>query len=84
MCKWSSQRMATVNVQNLWNKLDESYSPNIILRILQGQWSAIQVLTFALNFQRRTEFFIKFGRRSHNLGARDKRPKGRHLNFSCL
>ena len=41
------------------------------LHILQGQRSNVQVLIFVFNFLREAEFFIEFGRRSHNFGARE-------------
>ena len=47
--------------------------PKYFLHILQGQLSAAQVLIFVLNYLREAEFFIEFGRRSHNLGAREER-----------
>ena len=54
--------------------------PTYFLHILQGQYSGIncssinvQVLIFVLNSLREAEFFIEFGRRSHNLGAREER-----------
>ena len=65
--------MTKPKVQNLWNKLNGSYSPNIFLHILQGQRSAAQVLIFALNSFKEAEVFIELGRRSHNLGATEER-----------
>ena len=41
------------------------------LHILQGQWSAVQVLIFILNSLRDVEFFMEFGERCHNLGTRE-------------
>ena len=43
------------------------------LHILQGQWSNAQVLIFVLNSLREADFFIEFGRRSHNLELREER-----------
>ena len=43
------------------------------LHILQGQRSAAQVFIFVLNSLRKAEFFIEFGRRTRNLGAREER-----------
>ena len=43
------------------------------LHILQGQRSNAQVLIFVLNSLREADFFIEFGRRSHNLGLREER-----------
>ena len=43
------------------------------LHILQGQRSNAKALIFVLNSLREAEFFIEFGRRSHNLGAREER-----------
>ena len=31
ICKWSSKSMIKLKVQNLWNDLNDSYSPNIFL-----------------------------------------------------
>ena len=42
------------------------------MHVVQGQQSNAQVLIFVLNSLRETEFFIEFGRRSHNLGAREE------------
>ena len=42
------------------------------LQILQGQRSNAQVLIFVLNSLTEAEFFIEFGRGSHNLGAREE------------
>ena len=47
--------------------------PTYFLHILQGQPSNAQVLIFVLNSLREAEFFIEFGKRSHNLGARKER-----------
>ena len=47
--------------------------PTYFLHILQGQRSAAQLLIFVLNSLREAEFFIEFGRRFHNLGAREER-----------
>ena len=47
--------------------------PTSFLHILHGQRSNAQVLVLVLNFLREPEFFIEFGRRSHNLGAREER-----------
>ena len=44
------------------------------LQILQGQWSAVQVLILVLNFLRYAEFFMEFGRRSYNFGAMEEEP----------
>ena len=65
--------MTKPKVQNPWNNLNESYSPNIFFAYLQGKRSNAQVLFFVLNSLREAEFFIEFGRRSHNLGAREER-----------
>ena len=65
--------MTKPKLQNLWNDLTESCSPNILLDILQGQPSNAQVLIVVLNSLRETEFFIEFGRRSYNFGARKER-----------
>ena len=73
MDKWSSKRMTKPKLQNLWNNLNESYSPTYFLQTLQGQRSAAQVLILVLNSLREAEFFIELGRRSHNLGAREER-----------
>ena len=43
------------------------------LHILQGEWSNAQVLIFRLNSLREAEFFNEFGRKSHNLVAREER-----------
>ena len=58
--------------------------PTNFLRILHRQWLTVQALILALNFLRDAEFFIEFGRRSHNLRASRKRPSGCRLNFGCL
>ena len=51
--------------------------PTAFLHILQqqrqGQHSNAQVLIFVLNSLREAGFFIEFGRRFHNLGAREER-----------
>ena len=47
--------------------------PTYFLHILQGQRSNAQVLIFVFNSLRKAEFFIEFGRGSHNLGARKER-----------
>ena len=47
--------------------------PTYFLHILAGQRSNVQVLIFVLNSLIEGEFFIEFGRRSHNLGAREER-----------
>ena len=47
--------------------------PTYFLHILHGQRSNAQLLMFVLNSVREAEFFIEFGRRSHNLGAREER-----------
>ena len=47
--------------------------PTYFLPILQGQRSSAQVSIFVLKSLREAEFFIEFGRRSHNLGARKER-----------
>ena len=47
--------------------------PIYFLHILQRQRSAAQLLIFVLNSLREAEFFIEFGRRFHNLGAREER-----------
>ena len=65
--------MTKPKLQNLWNDLTESCSPNILLDILQGQPSNAQVLIVVLNSLREAEFFIEFGRRSYNFGARKER-----------
>ena len=65
--------MTKPKVQTLWNDLNLSYSPTYFLHILQGQRSNAQVLIFVLNSLRQAEFFIEFGRRSRNLGAREER-----------
>ena len=65
--------MTKLKLQKLWNDLFESYSPNILLDILQGQLSNAQVLIVGLNSLREAEFFIEFGRRSYNFGANKKR-----------
>ena len=44
-----------------------------LLHILEGQLSGVQVLIFALNSLRKAVLFVKFGRKSHNLGAREER-----------
>ena len=49
--------MTKLKLQKLWNDLFESYSPNILLDILQGQLSNAQVLIVGLNSLRETEFF---------------------------
>ena len=65
--------MTKPKLQNLWNDLTESCSPNILLDILQGQLSNAQVLIVGLNSLSEAEFFIEFGRRSYNFGARKER-----------
>ena len=65
--------MTKPKLQNLWNDLTESCSPNILLDILQGQPSNAEVLIVVLNSLREAEFFIEFGRRSYNFGARKER-----------
>ena len=62
--------MTKPKLQKLWNDLTESCSPNILLDILQGQLSNAQVLIVGLNSLSEAEFFIEFGRRSYNFGAR--------------
>ena len=47
--------------------------PKYFLRILQEKQSNAQVLTFVLNSWREAKIFMEFGRRSHNLGAREER-----------
>ena len=47
--------------------------PTYFLHILQGQRSNSQVLILVLNSLRKAEFFTEFGRRFHNLGAREER-----------
>ena len=44
--------------------------PIYYLHILQGQWSAFQVLVLVLNSLRDTQYFFEFNGRSHKLGAR--------------
>ena len=46
--------------------------PTYFLHILNGHRSAAQVLFFVLNYLREAESFIEFGRRSHNLGAKEE------------
>ena len=47
--------------------------PTYFLHILQGQHSNAEVIIFVLNSLRQAEFFIEFGRKSHNLRAREER-----------
>ena len=47
--------------------------PTYFLHVLQAQRSNALVLIFVLNSLREVEFFIEFGRRSHNLGATEER-----------
>ena len=47
--------------------------PTYFLHTLKGQRSNAQVLIFVLNSSKKADFFIEFGRRSHNLGAREER-----------
>ena len=47
--------------------------PTYFLHILQGQRSNGQELIFVLNPLREAEFFVQFGRISHNLAAREER-----------
>ena len=62
--------MEKPKVQNLWNDFNESYSPNIFLA-----YTAVKCLrnTFCFELLERSRFFIEFGIRSHNLGAREER-----------
>ena len=47
--------------------------PTYFFQFLQGRPLNAQVLNFVSNSLREAEFFIEFGRRSHNLGAREER-----------
>ena len=52
-CKWSSKRMATVNVKNLWNNLNESYSPNKFLTYSAQTMVNCPSINFGFEFSER-------------------------------
>ena len=72
-CKWSSKSMTTPKVQNLWNILNESYPPIKFFEYSTRTVVKWPSINFCLNSVKKVESFIESGRRSHNLGAREKR-----------
>ena len=66
--------MTKPEVQNLRKDLNESYSPNIFLAYSTRTAVKCPGINFCFEFlERRKKFFTEFGRRFHNLGAREER-----------